>query len=594
MNRQYGIHRYKAAKAEGMIAEGGKTQYCLVCPELPEYLEHFAAQEFKNFFAASTGAELEVVPDACAGTDAKFISIGSTSFARAAVADDLSFLGANGFVIRTVGRNIYVRGGGAQGTLNGVYELLHRLIGYRFYCKDEIFYRRRRSVALKNFDIADAPDFQWREVNYGEAIADEVLCRRLRFNVNEEIYLFGHRCHNSFLVIPPSEYMEAHRDWYSPEGDQLCYSSEEMTAQYIENLKPYILKSKAEIVLMGQEDNEHFCTCGKCSRKRELYGTDSAAVIQFANKVAAGIRDWLQREHPERQPVRFGVFAYYKTKVPPVRPDGKGGMAVADESVRCAPDVGIMYAPIEATFPLPFDRGKNRPYYEYLKNWSLVTDNLFIWAYSAYFANYFLCYNSFDNKQYNYKLYLQNNARIILDETEHDQGVSTHFGRLSCFLQANLQWNAAQDPEKLTDEFFSRYFAGAGPSLRRYFDELRAHLTGIESHPDFNGHDGQVITRACFWPKEMLLRWAGYVNDSLSCAEKIADRTRRKKITDRILLESLPILYMLVLLYKDDFDRAAVALMKNQFRERAVRLGISRFREFQPNLFAFWAEWENI
>jgi hypothetical protein len=63
-------------------------------------------------------------------------------------------------------------------------------------------------------------------------------------SMNMAIMSTGGQNHNSFGIMPKEKYWDEHRNWYSTDGEQLCYSQEDMLDEMCENLKYYILKFK--------------------------------------------------------------------------------------------------------------------------------------------------------------------------------------------------------------------------------------------------------------------------------------------------------------------------------------------------------------
>ena len=74
--------------------------------------------------------------------------------------------------------------------------------------------------------------------------------------------------------------------------------------------------------MIGQEDNFSFCDCPRCRAAVKKYGSESAVMMRFANKVARSVAAWTKENLPERD-IRLVTFAYNKTSPPPVVYDEK-------------------------------------------------------------------------------------------------------------------------------------------------------------------------------------------------------------------------------------------------------------------------------
>ena len=65
--------------------------------------------------------------------DAKYISFGENAFADGSDVKVTSAVKGNGYIIKTAGNSVFVKGGQAIGTLFGAYELLNQMFDYMFY-----------------------------------------------------------------------------------------------------------------------------------------------------------------------------------------------------------------------------------------------------------------------------------------------------------------------------------------------------------------------------------------------------------------------------------------------------------------------------
>ena len=116
-----------------MLAENCKTRYSVWydiegCTEP----EAFAAEELSRALRELTGANFALItlpqPEPA-------IIVGSPNYIKDKFGIDLAAedVGNEGFIIRTVGKDIVIAGGRPRGTLYGVYDFLERFCGCRWY-----------------------------------------------------------------------------------------------------------------------------------------------------------------------------------------------------------------------------------------------------------------------------------------------------------------------------------------------------------------------------------------------------------------------------------------------------------------------------
>ena len=126
------------AGAEALvIAERGKeSDYAIVMPANPSPSHHYAAVEFRNFIAAATGEKLSVITHAAAMPQKAVVIV------DADVGGD-----GDGFRLKVEGGRLYITGG-CRGALYGVYEVLERFVGCRWYSSWRTVVPRRDRIEV--------------------------------------------------------------------------------------------------------------------------------------------------------------------------------------------------------------------------------------------------------------------------------------------------------------------------------------------------------------------------------------------------------------------------------------------------------------
>ena len=290
------------------LFDNGKTDYTVVIPKDATDYEKFAAQELTYFLNSSAGGDIKTKTDdeIDYNSETRIISLGNTSMRKDCGATfDESELGVSGYKIISKDKSVFISGADAHGTLYGVYDFLSEEVGYEFFSDDEIALNYSPTVELYNFDKTEVPDIQRRSVGYKPLWNSASYTRRLRLvDVNEDYIIDGH---TFGTILPNQKYSKEHPDWFAdPSSDisQPCFTNEDAFNQFVENSKTIIKKhvdggGTGRYFMLGQNDNGAFCSCAKCTAKRnELGGAVSALTLYFVNRVSAAIDEWLATAYP--------------------------------------------------------------------------------------------------------------------------------------------------------------------------------------------------------------------------------------------------------------------------------------------------------
>lgn len=129
-------------------------------------VERFAAEELAAYTGAMTGKKINVTSEA----SGKAIYVGFLpdcvpAGEKAQVLNELGAVQQDGYIIRSIGEDLVIKGRTPRGTLYGVYDYL-RMLGVRWYFpgKEHEFVPSRREVILRNVNIARSPDMNHRSI----------------------------------------------------------------------------------------------------------------------------------------------------------------------------------------------------------------------------------------------------------------------------------------------------------------------------------------------------------------------------------------------------------------------------------------------
>ena len=327
-----GTHQINYVKTEKMLTKNGSSEYVILIPDDYSKVLYSAASELRIILNYASGCSLEIVTESNY-ISGKVISLGYTNKYSNSITEDISFLGANGYIVKTVDENIFINSNQDCGVLNGVYGMLEVTVNFAVYAADEIAYNSG-DVPLFNYDIIDIPDIQYRVGDVTTKIDGDTSYRmRLKYNCNDDVFAYvnGTLYHNSLYYFPADEYSdEYYRDWYSESNgttnyQNLCYSShgnvekqDLMIEKAVQLIIDTVKDSDALNVTFQQSDIPTWCECETCKAAKKKYGTDSAILIQFLNKMSVKLKESLAANGMSNKQINICFFAYQKTEMPPV------------------------------------------------------------------------------------------------------------------------------------------------------------------------------------------------------------------------------------------------------------------------------------
>lgn len=595
-----------------VFVKDGNSDFAIVVPASATYREQTAAEELQYFVEEATGAKLQILSETDASSEGKYIYIGATEAAEQAgvkpTYDDFQY---NGFVIKQKDDDLYLRGYFDIGTLNAVYEFIDYAFDYEFYAYDEIHLTETKNANMLAFDLEVVPDFDWRWSNYGEIINNETISNRMRMNSAEDCFVTGYLTHSSFEIIDPFDYdwnLDAHKGWFSEamwngmsggveRPAQLCYSNDDMRREFTKNLIELVRNSSAPNMLLGMEDNDYWCTCEDCTAMHDKYGTDSAVMVTFVNKVQAEVNAWYKENLPEVEPPKLILFAYKLAVNPPAKYNEEAKKwEPIDEEVVLNPDSGVYFCPISARYDIPFTANEisdvSEPYGQTL-GWGAISKNLYAWTYSLYMHHAPVTFNSIEVMQENYQFLLDNGVTMIQDQTDHYQkNINSGYSRLKAYLMAELQWDTTLNMKELIDDFCEAYFGPAGDTMKNLIKQEREWYTYLNAEVEKVTKIGFDIVDERYWSYNQLRGYMNLIDQAYKEIETLRDSDPERYATlyDRILLESLQYRYLMLNLFYTEYDEATLAYERKAFRADFERLGLTRHDE-TGKIEDLWSEW---
>ncbi len=468
-----------SVQADLVLARRGQPVDTVIvhAADAPESIK-LACNELQMYIERQTGVKLPVQDDGGAlpkkailvGKPRYLAELPGCQFPEMKLPDD-------SFHLKTVGERLVVYGG-KRGGMYGVYEILERFGGCRWYSSwCEVVPTLDEFSVPSDLDEMQVPAFLMREPFWFDMFNTEQAyrnkCNGNRMNLSEKEggkvrFGSGLFVHTMDQLIPVSEFYETHPEYFAEIGGtrrngyvQRCLTNPDVLKITTERLLDRIRKDPtATMYSVSQNDVYNFCTCKECNAMAEKYGGQSGLLIWFVNQVAEAV----EKEFPN---ALIETLAYQYTRTPPV-------------NIKPRHNVVPRLCTIECDFSKPLDVSKyaqNVKFVKDIEGWSSMTDKLFIWDYTTDFANYLCPFPNFGCLQGNVKFFRDNHVIGLMEQGAY-QGYHAEFAELRGWILAKLLWNPDQDIAPLYDDFFNGYYGKGAPFIRKYFDELQSLVTG--------------------------------------------------------------------------------------------------------------------
>lgn len=585
------------------VVEDGKSDYVIVVPKEPDYVTNLAASELNEFLNLSSGVTLKIIEDdEFDETETKkYISLGETKLLdEAGIIIDKDKLGEGGYVMKTQGNNLFISGvteNSFSGTVYGVYEWLGDTIDYRCYAEDEFTYKKMKTIPLYEFDETYRPSIDIREVAYKDISTNALYSYRMYSqDSNHGVWnSFAHTMISQYL--PYDTYGEAHPDWYTSNGDQLCLTNDEVVKEMINQVKAQLdVFPDRNLITIGHEDNNTVCTCDKCTEAMSKYGGNYSGVeLEFTNKVAKGVDELIAEEQPDRKLTYF-FFAYGPTLNAPVEYDESSKTyKPIYEGTEVYENVGVLIAPISMDFAKTPQDSANQAAYDSMKGWSALfgRKNIAIWNYCLGPYAYMFNFNNFGVVQEYYRFYEEIGTKVMYDQGNYDSAIPT-FSALRIYCQSQLGWDSSQSYDELATDFIEHYYGEGSTAIKKYYDFIRAYYKELDDNDYTTGQIFFLYDDKNLWPIGTVESIMSYMDEALEAIEPLKESNpeRYEQLYNRIQRERMSPIYMMLQYYIAQLSDEEKAEYISDFEKYANMYGIESTREAGFDLQSVIDNWK--
>ena len=451
----------------------------------------FVLDDFRALLRSATGADWPVVSakDAPAGR--------RIFFGRAPEGFDAASLADQEHCVVTRGEDVYLFGGGRNGTRYAVYSFLQKDLGFRFFDTHGGVACPKLPLTLAPTEARRKPPFRFRYLCGGSGMFNHPTA---------DLFLFRHG-QNAWVglgvpargvpepadecrILPPHAHALRHYlpadgkerafAWIRQQGGpdlktehpeyfsmnaagvrvfnhQYCLSNPGcrrlLKERILENMRRN-LQCNVFDVSAGDTPGP-FCCCQECRRLVEKYQTVAAPLVDFLFELCPEVR--------ERFPGNYVMSLVYRKAQ--TQPPPKGIDRLPDNFI---PN----FAPIDDNFARDWKDPSNAGTYADLREWCRLSEETMVWYYPNPYGTALT--PPFGNvARAVTDLRLMREAGVTAHLWEHNVGVpfNVGFSELETYVYVRLMNDMTLDWRQLADEFIDFEYGAAAELFRKYWQE---------------------------------------------------------------------------------------------------------------------------
>ena len=469
-------------QAEIQIVKDGKSNYQVVVGKKCPKVTVAAAKDLIMYLGKSTGAVLPLKRTGKTGGKPSFI-VGDCEASRK-VGIHADKLPPEGFVIKTVGQNIYIVGRDTKGsvtdhwysapqsgTWHGISRFLQKYLNIRWFMPQEIgeHVPRVKNLSLGKVNISDAPKMNYRRMSYlwwkgmdRKKIKDVKLWKRRNMNGWSTIWRGWHVW---LQRLPAKKYYKQHPEWfaevdgrrveYAPHGAQMCTTNPGALDAFSNSILSDKSQLKATFSLSPNDGGNH-CQCKKCLvlDVEELPNglpvlTDR--YVTYCNEVAKRVL----KKDPNKT---FAFYAYSFYSNPPRKTKLHSSVRV----MHVLNDTGVLY----------YSPAVRKMYVDKkLKPWKKAVGELYYYATPEGMGNMALP----SHHKTTIKHLFADLKRVGISGVSLNNGSGFDATGLNNYLYQQMAWNPDADIDAIYQDAIEKCYGGkAAPFVGKYFDTVEA------------------------------------------------------------------------------------------------------------------------
>ena len=503
------------------IIVGGSTSYTVVVSDAMPETDAFLLADFTNLLHKASGAEFAVARMSGAPA-ARRLFFGVAPEGEAPLADQERR-------VVTRGCDLYIYGGGTNGTRYAAYDFLVNDLGYRFFdARGGMRVSDAKTFRMAQTDRRRRHDFAERYISlWGRYKVPESTMFMYRHGINGKIAQLVKRdglgpaandydtpypgdaslvqflprnaasCKIGWIKALGGDLEKEHPEYFTLDangkrvfGHQRCLSNPDVRALLEKRVFEHIRRNPDGTVfdVSAGDTPGRFCWCDGCRALEDKYGTKAGPILDFLLAECPKVG----REFPGRSLMTL-VYRKDQTQRPP-----KGDIRLPGNFV-------AHFAPIDDDFTKDWTHPNNADTLADLREWRRLGAKVFMWYYPNPYGEDVT--PPFGNVER-----LANDIRIMKEcgvsgaTFEHNVGVTpmTGFTELQTYVMLRLFDDASRDWRADADEFLEFEYGAAAAAVKAYWLELEELRKGMSARLPWNPQIGRYE----YLTKGRMKRWA--------------------------------------------------------------------------------------
>ena len=529
-------------------------------------------------------------------------------------------IGTAGYIIKKVGRTVFILANGEDGYRMGVLAFLRETIGYEMIAEDCVIYNKEGAEVLPEFNLVETPSFGYRQQ---QTYMTETEVKNMGLQTHGDLWIPSPEdwdMHNTLHYLPVATYQAAHPSWYytytdsiSEQRTQICPTAggkssefnamvEAIAANMLVQINAYPERENISFSIMDTADKDD-CQCTRCKLYDTLYGEGgfAAAWIDLMNAINAKVRESL----PAGRVLNIAFLAYRGTEKAPAyndlslmkryEIDDNGNYTQTNEYLKCDKGVTVWLAPINAVYAENFNHADNAEHLLTVKKWLALSDSVYVWMYGTNFKFYMYPYNSWQASAETYKIFHDLGVKAVWSQSNETE--ATAFTDLKGYIDSKFMFNVNADYETVLDSYFDGYFGPASATMRSLFDKYVAQCNAIEANNNGLGRGiydaiGNTLFKK-YWSKTWVDECVALCDQAKADVDADTSLTDAQKtaIKNRITKESLFPRYLLCTTFASSYTTANKKALRQAFKADCEAFGITLYCEAGGDLSNLYSDW---
>lgn len=455
-----------SARAEvptASFAHGGMASAVVfVGPDEDAVVNH-AAGELADLLHQITGGTFEVVVSDTPPSSRHIIAVGRRNAVAERVDIDYASLDDDGFALRHKANRTTIAGASSRGTLYGVYWVLDRLLGVRWFSPTHtvVPHDPDLSIPADQLNGDHVPRYVYRQLLYGDASDVAYRHHNLINGARRQLPAQVPAGLDTWSTYWPKESFGATYPTFVPDqslwsGGQLLAMDPQTREMAADNLVAQLESEPADDRNYGFVQNDADWTPDDASQvfADSHGGALSAPILDMSNDVLRRVRERVSD-------ARLGVQAYWFSFPAPTG---------------IAPDPGLVMtvAPIFADFGHNLFGEKNADQAPHLKTWCAIAPDIVFWDYLCTYAQYIQPFPNWFSMGETVQSFAAEAQRLgYMGEGPYNT-VGGDLAHLRIWVLARLLWDPDQDVRALVAEFCHGHYGAAGDHVYAYLVDLAA------------------------------------------------------------------------------------------------------------------------